>query len=205
MSGDISFLTFNFITMGNEILTYTQIAINIIVLLLFLFFVILVSKLIKGVDAVKVKVDDLNKNFAEIKTKIEPSIEKFNTFIDTANMITEKANTTMDTVNSAVDKVKYAVDDIVEFEQKIKRNIEPSIMDTIHTYSGIVQGVKTFIEKYKSFKATRKSPSLKLSAEVDIPEKKEDYFSSQEFQNEFDDIDKELNEVRKKLEELRKD
>lgn len=191
--------------MGSEILTYSQIAVNIIILILFVCFVVLVSKLIKGVTAAKDKIDDLTKSFNDFKGKVDPIIGKYTAFVETANNIAEKVDETMTTVNSAVDKVKGAVEDIVEFEQKIKRNIEPSIMDTIHTYNGIVQGVKTFIDKYKSFKESRKSPSIQLSAEIDIPSKKEGYLASEEFQHDFDDIDKELNEVRKKLEELRKD
>lgn len=184
---------------STDILEYTQIGINVIVLLLFICIIIILVSLIKAGKLITEKIEDLNKNLKDYKEKLNPVIDKYNTFVDTANSIAKKIDYNMDVVNDSLKKLDGAVDDIVDFEKKVRTNIEPSVMDTITTFNGIVSGVKTFFDVYKK----RKQNSEKNKYEV--LDYSNDYTQSDEFKNEYNDIDKELNEVKKKLDEMRRD
>lgn len=177
----------------------TQILFNvsiIIQIILFIAFIILVFVLTGAVKKLMTKVDLLNDEFANFKVKVDPLIEDSKQLVRKLNAISEKVEGNIDAVRETVDKMRTVIDDVINFKNRIQEKIEPPLKDTINFYASIVKGIKVFFEKLREGKKSKseEKPILSDSASG-INEK---------FQNDFDDINKELNEVRKKLEEMKK-
>jgi uncharacterized protein YoxC len=152
-------------------------------------------------DGLQSKVNDLMGKVNGFQQDMKPVIEKVNNVVDTVQSIAGKVDNNIEVLETAVNKVKDTIDSIVEFEQSIQRRIEPPINDTINTYSAIVKGVMAFVDKFKNFRRSRIEESI--YEEPSFVEEAARGFEN-EFQKEYDDINRELNEVREKLEEMRK-
>ena len=173
-----------------DALQYTQLAVNIIIILLFIMLVVMVSLLIKSIKKITTKVEDLSGTVMTIKPKVEAAIEKVNSLTDNVGKIVTKVNDNIDVLSTVVDKVKDTADSILEFEKRVQSRIEPPVMDTVNTIAAISVGVQTFIEKLKSSKKKKSFP--------------EDQGFDIELSDSIDDVNKELEEVNAKLTDLQK-
>lgn len=180
----------------SEALQITQLVTNIIVILLLLGFTIFLFIFIKKTKQVSQKFEELSSEVKDFRKDLSPLIDTFNKLGDKFLVITSKVDDTVDLAKSIVERGKEMTDDVVEFEQKIKKNVEPSIMETIYTYSALVKGVKTFIDRFKNHSSNGASGHSDLDIEAQV--------YSDEIREEYADINKELNEVREKLEELKR-
>ena len=179
-----------------QILTSISIIIQIILFIAFIILIFLLSGYIKKLIA---KTDVLHDDITNFKTKVDPLIEDTIELVKKLNNIAEKVEENIDVLRAAADRIKTLADDIVEFKDKIQRQIEPPINDTIVFYTALIKGIKAFSERLKNYHPTRRTMKENILFEE---EKKYDYDA--EIRGEYDDINKELNEVRKKLEEMKK-
>ncbi|MDQ3020910.1 MAG: hypothetical protein M3R36_10115 [Bacteroidota bacterium] len=174
-----------------EALQYTQLITNIIIILLFIGLVILVFKLIKQIKKITEKVEAFSNDFNDIKPKIFETLDKVKSISDNVNKVITKVNQNVDILGTIVDKVKDTAESIIDFEKKIQSRIEPPVMDTVKTISGISAGVKTFIEVWKNKKKNKVNSA----------------YSSEKFDEmtySMDEVNKELEEVNLKLSDLQK-
>lgn len=168
----------------------------IIQIILFIAFIILVFVLTGAVKKLMLKVDSLNDEFANFKVKVDPLIEDSKQLVRRLNAISEKVEGNIDSVRETVDKMRGVIDEVIDFKKRLQEKIEVPLKDTIAFYASVVKGVKVFFEKLREGRRTKKEEAPLLEKpSSDLNEK---------FQNDFDDINKELNEVRKKLEEMKK-
>ncbi|MEO8210214.1 MAG: hypothetical protein ABI840_06610 [bacterium] len=174
-----------------EALQYTQLITNIIIILLFIGLVILVFNLIKQFKKVTEKIEGFSSGFNEIKPKILESLDKINSLSDNVNKVVTKVNQNVDVLGTVVDKVKETAESIIDFEKKIQSRIEPPVMDTVKTISGISAGVKTFFDVWKNRKTNK--------VNSDYSDEKFD-----ELRDSMDEVNKELEEVNLKLSDLQK-
>ncbi|MEO8664323.1 MAG: hypothetical protein ABI462_02410 [Ignavibacteria bacterium] len=171
-----------------DALQYTQLAVNIIIILLFIMLVILASLLIKSVKNITAKFEELTMSAKDLKPKVEATIEKINSLSDNVDVLVTKVNNNVDVVATIVDRAKFTADSIFDFEKKIQSRIEPPVMDTLNTIAAVSVGIKTFIDKLKSTKKKKTFPEDK-SFEIEINEN-------------IDEVNQELDEINSKLTDL---
>ncbi len=158
-----------------DALQYTQLAVNIIIILLFIMMIVLISLLMKTVKNITEKINKLTDGVMSVRPKVEMTIEKINsiadvvkpkvgTAIDKINSISENVDHLITQVNdnvvvlaTVVDKVRGTADNILDFEKRVQSRIEPPVMNTVNTISAISVGVKTFINELKSSKKSKAS------------------------------------------------
>lgn len=138
-----------------EALQYTQLAVNIIFILLFIMLVVLVSMLIKSVKNITTKVEKLSDDVMSVKPKVETAIEKINSISENVNGLVTKVNDNIGVLATVVDKVKDTADNILDFERTVQSRIQPPVMNTVNTISAISVGVKTFFDKLVSSKKNK--------------------------------------------------
>jgi uncharacterized protein YoxC len=191
----------------------TTFEISVIVLatlqfLLFAGLLVMIMKLIKAIDNVSAKVDSVQNEVKNVSAKVDPVIQNVNNVISTVGSITEKVNDNMSVVKDAVDKLKETADDIMQFEKKIRRNIEPPVMETITTFNAVIKGITTFIGKLKGLKSiparsTNGNSQYYGEDEFDEIDEVTDEARS-EINRRYEDINKELDEVRSRLSDLKR-
>ncbi|MBS1515725.1 MAG: DUF948 domain-containing protein [Bacteroidetes bacterium] len=165
-----------------------------------------VAVLIKLIKALAEKVESVSDDVMDLKTKAEPLIENANKFLSTANRIASAVDKNMDTVTSTVKNVKDTVTKVTELVDTVREKVQPPVMETVASVSGIVKGVKVFFDAIKSKREERKSYEPETDFEIDYDEKylknhkKKDYPDTSEY-SELDNINAELNELRKKIQQ----
>lgn len=159
--------------------------------------------LIKLIKALAEKVESVSDDVMDLKAKAEPLIENANKFLSTANRIASSVDKNMDTVTSTVNNVKDTVEKVTQLVDTVREKVQPPVMETVASISGIVKGVKTFFDAIKSRRAEQKSYEPEHDFEVDFDEKylkthKKVYTDTSEY-SELDNINAELNELRRKI------
>jgi len=163
-----------------DALQYTHLAVNIIIILLFLGLVVLVFKLLGSVKLITEKFEKLSTDVKDLKPKVETTVEKINSLSDNVNLLVTKFNGHAEKLGTVVDRIKETADSIIDFEQELQRKIEPPVLDTVNTISAVSIGIKTFFEKL-----TQKRPG-----KIEITD------------DEYEDIKDSMNEVNHELEEV---
>lgn len=161
---------------------------------------------IKQMKKASDKIDELSDSVKKFQTSLDPVIAKTTTFLDTANSITKKVDENMSILSTTTESLKTVADNIVEFEEKLRSKIEPPVMDTITSYTAIVKGVKTFVEKFRAYRSEDKTTyddEYDYEYEEGSNESDEIIYDTKIYK-EVEDLNSELNEVRKKIEELKK-
>jgi len=151
-----------------ETIQYLQIATNIIIILLFIGLVILVFTLLKTIKKASSKIDEVSLQIKDVKSKLEPAIDKFQGLTENVNRVISKVNDNIQVLSTVVDKVKDSTesivnkvqdttDSILSFERKVRNKIEPPVMETANTISAVSVGIKTFFNTYKNRKKRMKT------------------------------------------------
>ncbi len=173
-----------------EALQYSQLITNIVIIILFLGLAILVLRLIKSIKNISARVEKLSSDVMEVKPKVEKLIDKVNGVTENVNSIVVKVNENIHVLTTVVDKFKVTADNILDFEQKIQKKIEPSVLDTVNTISAVSVGIRTFFDKLKrNRKPTYRNDDDELS----------EYLEERAVE-----INKELEDVNEKLSNLQK-
>ena len=141
-----------------EVLQYTQLITNVIIIILFIGILILVFGLIKQMKRITAKVDGFSKDLSDVKPKVMESLGKLELLADNVNSVVEKVDDHVDVLGTVVDKVKETADSVIEFEKKIQNSIEPPVMETLNTVTAVSVGVKTFFDSWR--RANRKKKRI---------------------------------------------
>ncbi|MBL0105949.1 MAG: DUF948 domain-containing protein [Ignavibacteria bacterium] len=161
---------------------YLQIATDIIIILLFIGLVILVFTLIKTLKYFSVKIEEMSVQVKDIKSTMNPAIDKFQDLTENVNGVFLKVRDNIDVLTTVVEKVRDTTDNIIEFEQNIQSKIEPPVMNTSNTFSAVTVGVKTFFDTYKS--------------------RKNEKISDRELKNEIEEIEQSIVDVNEELDKV---
>jgi len=175
-----------------------SVVIQIIVFAALIYLVVMLTKIIKGLTD---KVEFLQKDFDNFKTKIDPAIDETLILLKKVNKVADKIDENIVTIKSAVDKVKDTSSEIMDFALIVKRKVEPPIIDSLIAFNAFAVGVKVFVEKLRSRQEHLESVEKNLLFDEHLENNSDSTF---DIDSEFNDINKELNEVRKKLEEMKK-
>lgn len=173
-----------------ETIQYLQIITNVIIILLFIGLVFLVVNLIKSVKKITSKFDEMSGHVKDIKVKLEPAIEKFQDLTENVNLVFSKVSENVDVLGTVVNKVKDTTESLLEFEDKIRRKIEPPVMETANTISAVSIGIKTFFDAYMKRK---KRKDKFYDREIEELE---------ELRDSIDDVNQELEDVNSRLTDL---
>ncbi len=165
-----------------DTIQYLQIATDIIIIILFIGLVILVFSLIKTLKFVSVKIEEMSSQIKDIKSTMNPAVEKFQDLTENVNGVFSKVRDNIDVLSTVVEKVRDTADNIIEFEQKVQNRIEPPVMDTLNTISALTIGVKTFFDTYKS--------------------RKNENYSDRELKNEISEIKESLRDANEELDKV---
>lgn len=172
-----------------ETIQYLQIITNVIIIILFIGISILVFSLIKTIKSISLKFSELSSQVTDIKTKLDPAIDKIQTLTENVNGVVSAVRDNIDVLGKSVVKIKDTVDDIVDFEKKVQSKIEPPIMETANTIAAVSVGVKTFFDAYK-----RK----RIISDIDISDE------GDEIKDKLKNANAELDAINTKLESLYK-
>jgi len=163
--------------------------------------------LIKLIKALAEKVESVSDDVMDLKAKAEPLIDNANKFLSTANRIANSVDKNMDTVTSTVNNVKDTVEKVTQLVDTVREKVQPPVMETVASVSGIVKGVKTFFDAIKSRRAESTSAfESESDFEIDYDEKylKNNKKKSTSYDSEYselDNINAELNELRRKIQQ----
>ena len=172
-------------------------------------FVVALIKLIKALTG---KIENLSDDVLDLKKKAEPLIENSAKFLNTANRVADSIDKNMDTITSVVDSVKDTVKKITDFTDDVRSKVEPPVIETIASYTGIVKGIKVFIDAIKNRSGMyhkdeerqedRYDDDYNLEFDAAAIEKQRNNREreSDDF-TELDNINAELNELRRKIAE----
>ena len=96
----------------------------------------------KTVKNAEITLKSVNQNLPGILT----NIDEITTNVTQA---TQSVHRNIDGLKEVINKLQLVADDIVQFEQTIRQEIEPPILNTLGTLSGIGRGLKTFMEVWR--------------------------------------------------------
>jgi uncharacterized protein YoxC len=108
-------------------------------LLLVIFIVPTLIQIRRTARDAEITIKSVNQNLPGILT----NIDEITTNITQA---TQSVHRNIDGLKEVINKLQLVADDIVQFEQTIRQEIEPPILNTLGTLSGIGKGLKTFME-----------------------------------------------------------
>jgi uncharacterized protein YoxC len=121
-----------------------EIILFVVLAILGIYLIITVKKVTKTTDNLDAAVQNMGRNIEEIKTKLEPLLDKTTVIAGDISDITSTVKVQVAKVDGIVDNFKDTADSIIRFEQKAQREIEGQVFDTLNLISAITKGVKTF-------------------------------------------------------------
>jgi uncharacterized protein YoxC len=111
-------------------------------LLLVVFIIPTIIQIRKTVKNAEITLKSVNQNLPGILT----NIDEITTNI---TQVTQSVHQNIDGLKEVVNKIHLVADDIVQFEQTIRQEIEPPILNTLGTLSGISKGIRTFMDIWR--------------------------------------------------------
>lgn len=178
-----------------ETIQYLQIITDVIVILLFIGILISVFYLLKILKATSSKLNELTSEIKDVKTKLNPAIEKFQLLTENTTSLVTSVKDNIDLLRTSVNKINSVVDDLVEFEKKVQSRIEPPILETANTIAAFSAGIKTFFESYRNSRKRILDFDIKSGTNSDVSGESESIDSNSI-------IDMELQNVNEKLKDL---
>jgi uncharacterized protein YoxC len=111
-------------------------------LLLVIFIIPTLIQIRRTARNAEITIKSVNQNLPGILT----NVDEITTNLTQA---TQSVHRNIDGMKEVIHKLHLVADDIVQFEQTIRQEIEPPILDTLGTFSGIAKGIKTFMEVWR--------------------------------------------------------
>ncbi|MBZ0203939.1 MAG: DUF948 domain-containing protein [Ignavibacteria bacterium] len=123
----------------------TAIALYIALIALVIFLIIAIKRIVGAIDNINRAIDNIEKKVDHITSKAEPLID--NTFLISNDIKEISANLSIQSlkINGIVDSVKDTTDSIIDFEQKVQKEVETNVFDTLNMVTAVSRGIKTFI------------------------------------------------------------
>jgi uncharacterized protein YoxC len=121
------------------------IALYIALIALVIYLIIAIRRIVSAVDNINGAVDKMEKTVDHFVTKSEPLIENSlvitGDFKDISGILKQQTAK----VEGIVDSVKDTTDSIIEFEQKVQKEVETNVFDTLNMIAAVSRGLKTFL------------------------------------------------------------
>lgn len=111
-------------------------------LLLVLFAIPSLLQIRKTAKSLEVNSNILSKNLPGILTNLDEITTNITKTTQTASEEIEK-------LSLAVAKVGEMVDDVVSFEKNLREEIEVPVVETLHTLTAVVKGVRAFLDAFR--------------------------------------------------------
>ena len=111
-------------------------------LLLVLFAIPSLLQIRKTAKSLEVNSNILSKNLPGILTNLDEITTNITKTTQTASEEIEK-------LSQAVAKVGEMVDDVVSFEKNLREEIEVPVVETLHTLTAVVKGVRAFLDAFR--------------------------------------------------------
>lgn len=112
---------------------------------LVIYLIIAIRRIVSAVDNINGAVDKMEKTVDHFVTRTEPLIENSlvitGDFKDISGMLKQQTAK----VEGIVDSVKDTTDSIIEFEQKVQKEVETNVFDTLNMIAAVSRGLKTFL------------------------------------------------------------
>jgi len=112
-------------------------------LLLVLFAIPSLLQIRKTAKSIELNSNTLNQSLPGILT----NLDEITTNITKTTHITYQE---IEKLSVAVAKVGEMVDDVVNFEKNLREEIEVPVVETLHTMTAIVKGVRAFLDAFRS-------------------------------------------------------
>jgi len=111
---------------------------------LVIYLIIAIKRIVSAVDNINSAIDNMEKKVDHIATKTEPLID--NSLIISSDLKDISSNLRIQAakVEGIVDSVKDTADSIIEFEQKVQKEVETNVFDTLNMIAALSKGVRTF-------------------------------------------------------------
>ncbi len=125
------------------------IALYIALIALVVYLIVALRRIVSAVNNINGAVDKMEKTVDNFVTKTEPLIENSllitNDIKDISGMLKQQTAK----VEGIVDSVKDTTDSIIEFEQKVQKEVETNVFDTLNMIAAVSRGLKTFLSALK--------------------------------------------------------
>ncbi len=132
---------------------FTDIAILIIVICIAVvsyFLIHLFKRIEESLKNIENQFTDFSQKTIYIFEKTETVLTNLESITKKVRSITDNMNDDMNIVKDSLSSLSRAIEDIVNFKDKIQSKVEEPALITVSFFSGIVKGLKVFVEKLKN-------------------------------------------------------
>jgi uncharacterized protein YoxC len=128
----------------NLISGIAQIALYAALIALVIYLIIALKRITGAVGNINGAIDNIEKQVAEITQKTMPLVENSLLITNDIREISGIIKGQVEKVDTIVDSLKDTTDSIIEFEQKVQKEVETNVFDTLNMIAAISKGVRTF-------------------------------------------------------------
>jgi uncharacterized protein YoxC len=126
------------------IMQIAQILLYLALVVMVVYIIIALKRITGAVDNINGAIDRIEKHVDELTVKAGPLIDNSVAISSDVKEVTETVKDQVVKIDGIVDSFKDTADSIIEFEQKVQREVETNVFDTLNMVAAISKGVKTF-------------------------------------------------------------
>src|SRR4030095_5838636 len=154
----------------NLISSIAVIALYVALIALVIYLIRALKHITGAIDNINGAIDSIQERVDNIATKAEPLIENSMIISNDIKEISGSLKKQAAKVDNIVDSVKDTTDSIIEFEQKVQKEVEDNVFDTLNMIAAVSRGIKTFIGTLSGSKngSHRKVRSHSFDSEEDL-------------------------------------
>ncbi len=112
---------------------------------LVIYLIIALKRIVGAIENINQTVDKMEQKIDHIAAKAEPLIDNSLIISKDISEITGNIKTQIVKVEGIVDSVKDTTDSIIDFEQKVQKEVETNVFDTLNMIASLSKGIKTFL------------------------------------------------------------
>ena len=128
----------------NLISGIAQIALYLALIALVIYLIMALKRITSAINNINGAIDNIEKQVAGITEKAGPVIENSLLITNDIKEISGIVKEQVEKVDGIVDSVKDTTDSIIQFEQKVQKEVETNVFDTLNMIAAISKGVRTF-------------------------------------------------------------
>lgn len=141
---------------------------------LVIYLIIALRRIVSAFNNINGAVISMEQKVDLIATKAEPLIENSLVISGDLKDISSNFKIQSERISGIVDSVKDTTDSIIDFEQKVQKEVETNVFDSLNMIASVSRGVKTFWEalsgSYRSNGKNSKSKRLRSESPVESEE-----------------------------------
>jgi uncharacterized protein YoxC len=112
---------------------------------LVIYLIIALKRIVGAIDNINQTVDKMEQKIDHIATKAEPLIDNSIVISNDIREISGTIKKQAVKVEGIVDSVKDTTASIIDFEQKVQKEVETNVFDTLNMIASLSKGIKTFL------------------------------------------------------------